>query len=120
MKMPRHGLNASITRKQGPQLLLQAFLQRIINGGGRINREYGLGKKRTDLFIEYRLMKNKAIMAKSNASCWSSKSYTNHWKLRSPNGLEQTAGYANQCGVDEAHLIIFDRRPEVDWDDKTW
>ena len=35
----------------GPQLLLQAFLQRIVNGGGRIEREYGLGRGRTDLLI---------------------------------------------------------------------
>ncbi|MBP3738047.1 MAG: ATP-binding protein, partial [Muribaculaceae bacterium] len=35
----------------GPQLLLQAFLQRIVNGGGYIDREYGLGRRRTDLLI---------------------------------------------------------------------
>ena len=35
----------------GPQLLLQAFLQRIVNSGGRIEREYGLGRGRTDLLI---------------------------------------------------------------------
>ena len=29
----------------GPQLLLQAFLQRIVNGGGYIDREYGLGRR---------------------------------------------------------------------------
>jgi hypothetical protein len=40
-------------KEAGPQLLLQAFLQRIINGGGRINREYGLGRKRTDIYIEW-------------------------------------------------------------------
>lgn len=28
-------------KEAGPQLLLQAFLQRIVNGGGRIEREYG-------------------------------------------------------------------------------
>ena len=28
----------------GPQLLLQAHLQRIVNGGGRIEREYALGR----------------------------------------------------------------------------
>ena len=38
-------------KEAGPQLLLQAFLQRIINGGGRIEREYGLGRMRTDLLI---------------------------------------------------------------------
>jgi hypothetical protein len=40
---------------------VQAFLQRIItstssvrrNGGGHLNREYGLGRKPTDLFIEW-------------------------------------------------------------------
>ena len=35
----------------GPQLLLQCFLQRIVNGGGYIDREYGLGRRRTDLLI---------------------------------------------------------------------
>jgi len=38
-------------REAGPQLLLQAFLQRIVNGGGRIEREYGLGRMRTDLLV---------------------------------------------------------------------
>ena len=37
--------------KAGPQLLLQAHLQRIVNGGGRIEREYALGRGRTDLLI---------------------------------------------------------------------
>ena len=38
-------------KEAGPQLLLQAFLHRIVNGGGRIEREYGLGRRRTDLLI---------------------------------------------------------------------
>ena len=38
-------------KEAGPQLLLQAYLQRIINGGGRIEREYGLGRGRTDLMV---------------------------------------------------------------------
>ena len=38
-------------QEAGPQLLLQAFLQRIVNSGGRIEREYGLGRMRTDLLI---------------------------------------------------------------------
>ena len=36
-------------------------------------------------------------------------------------GLVQTARYADQCGADSAHLLIFDRDPGGDWDDKfTW
>ena len=42
-------------KEAAPQLLLQAFLQRIINGGGQIIREYGLGRGRTDLFILWHL-----------------------------------------------------------------
>ena len=38
-------------KEAGPQLLLQAFLQRIVNGGGRVEREYGLGRLRTDLLV---------------------------------------------------------------------
>ena len=34
----------------GPQLLLQAFLQRIVNGGGRIEREYGSGARAVPIF----------------------------------------------------------------------
>ena len=29
----------------------QAYLQRVVNGGGRIEREYGLGRGRTDLLM---------------------------------------------------------------------
>lgn len=42
-------------QEAGPQLPLQAFLQRIINGGGRISREYGPGRGRTDLFLQWPL-----------------------------------------------------------------
>ena len=34
--------------------MLMAFLQRIVNGGGRIEREYGLGRGALDLLIEWR------------------------------------------------------------------
>jgi hypothetical protein len=36
-----------------PHILLMAFLQRIINGGGQIIREYALGSKRMDIGVIY-------------------------------------------------------------------
>jgi len=39
--------------ESGKQLLLMAFLQRIVNGGGSIAREMALGRGRTDLVIEF-------------------------------------------------------------------
>jgi hypothetical protein len=35
-------------------------------------------------------------------------------------GLAQTARYADQCGADSAHLLIFNRDPAVAWDDKIY
>jgi len=36
-----------------PHLVIQAFLQRVLNGGGHISREMALGKKRADICIEW-------------------------------------------------------------------
>ena len=46
-----HWLRRFQYQEAGPQLLLQAFLQRIVNSGGRIEREYALGRMRTDLLV---------------------------------------------------------------------
>ena len=91
-------------KEAGPQLLLQAFLQRILNGGGHIEREYGLGRRRTDLFIrwpwgdgqEQRVVLELKILRKSL-----------HATLQE--GLEQTWVYQDRCGAESAHLLIFDR-----------
>ena len=48
-----HRLKRFQYREAGPQLLLQAFLQRVLSGGVRIEREYGLGRQRVDLFIRW-------------------------------------------------------------------
>jgi hypothetical protein len=39
--------------ESGKQLLLMAFLQRIVNGGGSISREMAVGRGRTDLVVEF-------------------------------------------------------------------
>ena len=40
-------------KEAAPHLILQAFLQRIINGGGTILREYASGRERMDLCVIY-------------------------------------------------------------------
>ena len=47
----QHWADRFTYKEAGPQLMLQGFLQRIVNGGGRIEREYGIGRGRTDLLI---------------------------------------------------------------------
>ena len=107
-------------REAGPQLLMQAFLQRIVNGGGRISREYGLGWKRTDLFIEWPLDEAQGFNGPMQRIVIELKLVKKAPEAQERQGLEQTAGYARQVGADEAHLVLFDRRPEVPWDARIW
>ncbi len=105
-------------KEAGPQLLLQAFLQRIVNGGGRISREYGLGRRRTDLFLEWPLNEQEGFLGPVQRVVLELKILHKSLEATIEEGLAQTAAYADQCGAEEAHLIVFDRRPDRSWDDK--
>ena len=109
-------------KEAGPQLLIQAFLQRIINGGGRINREYALGKKRTDLLIEWPLIEAQGFLGPVQRVVLELKIWRKNRRFDAvlQEGIVQTQGYAKQVGAGEAHLIIFDRHPETTWDAKIW
>ncbi len=107
-------------REAGPQLLLQAFLQRIVNGGGRITREYGLGMKRMDLYLEWPLDEKLAFLGPLQRVVLELKIQSKGLEVTLREGLPQTAGYAATCGADEAHLIIFDRSGEKEWDERIW
>lgn len=107
-------------KEAGPQLVMQAFLQRIINGGGRINREYGLGRKRTDLFIEWPTDPAQGMYGPLQRIVIELKIQRGALDTVLAVGLEQTADYTRQVGADEAHLFIFNRNPEVPWDEKIW
>ena len=107
-------------KEAGPQLLLQAFLQRIVNGGGRINREYGLGRKRTDLLIEWPLDENQGFFGPIQRVVIELKLLRTAPETTLVDGLLQTAAYADLVGANEAYLILFDRRPNQDWDSRIW
>jgi len=107
-------------KEAGPQLIMQAFLQRIINGGGRINREYGLGRKRTDLFIEWPTDPVQGMYGPLQRVVIELKMQRGALEPVLAQGLEQTADYVARVGADEAHLVIFNRTPEVPWDEKIW
>jgi len=103
----------------GPQLLLQAFLQRVVNGGGRIAREYGLGRGRTDLLVQWPLTPQGFTGAMQQVVLELKIQHKGRAATLAA-GLAQTARYAAQCAADEAHLLIFDRDPNVAWDDKIY
>jgi hypothetical protein len=107
-------------KEAGPQLLMQAFLQRIINGGGRVNREYGLGRRRTDLFVEWPLDPGKGLFGPIQRAVIELKILRKGLEVTLAEGLLQTADYADRCKADEAHLIVFNRDPKRPWDEKIW
>jgi hypothetical protein len=100
-----------------PHLLLMAFLQRVLNGGGNIDREYAAGRGRLDLLVEF-----------------SGKRYIIEIKLLhdydtlpvvKEEGIEQILSYRDRFGADiPCYLVIFDRRSagkQAAWDERiTW
>jgi len=99
-------------KEAGPQLLLQAFLQRIVNHGGRVEREYGLGRMRTDLLVIWPY--NNAVQR----SVLELKLRYGSLKQTIKEGLKQTWDYLDRCGAEAGHLVIFDREPDKPWEKK--
>ena len=100
-------------REAAPQLILQSYLQRVVNGGGRIEREYGLGRGRTDLLVlwpreagqpsdlwERFVVECKVLRDTDRKSL--------AWTVEK--GVKQTLEYMAQCGAKEGHLVVMDRR----------
>lgn len=90
-------------REAGPHLMLMAFLQRIVNGGGRVEREYGLGRGALDLLVE-----------------WPGERHVIEVKLRrhtetKAEALEQVARYLDATGLPEGWLVMFDLRSKLPW-----
>jgi hypothetical protein len=106
--------------ESGPQLLLQAFLQRIVNGGGHVNREYSTGRGRMDLFVEWPVDREQGFHGPVQKAVLELKLLRKAPQTTLAKGLEQTAAYADRNGADEAHLILFDRRPKRSWDKRIW
>ncbi len=107
-------------KEAGPQLLLQAFLQRIVNGGGRIEREYGLALLRVDLLIVWPIRRT---LDEPVGDAW--QEVVLELKIRYgdtekviQSGLEKTFLYMDKCGTDDGHLVIFDRRENIPWEEK--
>ena len=91
-------------KESGPHLMLMAFLQRVVNGGGRIDRAYALGKGALDLLIT-----------------WKTQRIAVEVKLRrhtetADRALSQIVRYLDHLGLDEGWLVLFDLRAGDDWD----
>jgi hypothetical protein len=102
----QHGeplLNSAAYHEIAPHLVLMAFLHRVVNSGGSLEREYAIGSDRMDLFLRYGAVRL-GIELKV-------------WRQNRPDpltaGLEQLDGYLARLGLDWGWLVIFDRRNDL-------
>ncbi len=83
-----------------PHLVLMAFLHRVVNGDGTLEREYAIGSGRMDLCLRY-----SAVTLGMELKVW---------RDGEPDplqaGLAQLDGYLAGLGLEMGWLIIFDRR----------
>jgi AAA-like domain len=93
-------------KEAAPHLILTAFLQRVINSGGRTDRELATGRKRLDLCIHYQ-----------------NRRYPIEIKIRQgpktyDEGKKQLSDYMDTLGCDKGWLVVFDRRKKRSWKSK--
>ncbi|MGM0540246.1 MAG: ATP-binding protein, partial [Thermodesulfobacteriota bacterium] len=91
----------------------------------RVEREFGLGRMRTDLLVLWPL-----TAAKPGQPAWTRwqgpvqkavielKILYKSLEKTIQEGLHQTWEYMDRCGAEEGHLIVFDRRVNVSWEEK--
>jgi hypothetical protein len=94
------------------QIILMAFLHRLVNGGGQCDREYAAGTKRLDVLVRWpytspegeRLVQREAMELKV-------------WRAGetdpTPDGLAQLDRYLDRLTLHTGALVVFDRRPEA-------
>ena len=102
----QHGeplLNSAAYHEIAPHLVLMAFLHRVVNGGGMLEREYAIGSDRMDLCLRYG-----DVTLGIELKVWRD-------KKADPleQGLEQLERYLARLGQDNGWLVIFDRRAQA-------
>ena len=110
-----HWIQRAQYREAGPQLVLQAFLHRVVNATGRIEREYALGSRRVDLLVVW--PDGHGGESRSVVECKLLRSARAHTIEQ---GLEQTAAYMDTSGADSGHLVIFDMREGRSWEERVF
>jgi hypothetical protein len=90
-----------------PHLVLMGYLQRVVNGGGRIAREMALGSKRLDLCVEFGTFRY-AVELKMRRN------------FKEPESYAQLAGYLDTLGLPEGWMAVFDEDSGRSWDEKIY
>jgi AAA domain len=99
----QHGeplLRSASYHEIAPHIVLMAFLHRVVNGGGTLDREYAIGSDRMDICLRYGKMTLGMEL----------KVWRNAKKDPLTKGLEQLDRYLARLGLETGWLVIFDQR----------
>jgi hypothetical protein len=97
-------------REVAPQLVFMAFLQRVVNGGGFVDREYGVGRGRIDLLVRWPYPEQGHRRWQLHAL--ELKLWREHQADPLSEGLIPLDAYLERLELQEGVLIIFDRRTQ--------
>ena len=110
-----HWVQRAQYTEAGPQLVLQAFLHRVVNATGRIEREYALGSRRVDLLVVW-----PTGQGREDRFVVECKLLRSGRSRTIGKGLEQTASYMDLSGTDVGHLVVFDMREGSSWEERVF
>ena len=83
-------------QEAAPHLVFMAYLQRIVNAGGHITREFAVGTRRADLVVEYGGQQDVIELKMAHA-----------YKALE-RGIAQVVGYAKRLSRDVGYLVLFE------------
>ena len=98
-------LSQSPYSEAAAQLVFMAYLHKVVNGGGFIDREYAVGSGRIDLCLRWPHPGGLERFA------FELKVRRGQGDVRKK-GLDQLAGYLERLGLEEGTLVIFEGRPQ--------
>jgi len=96
-----------------PHLMLLAFLQRVVNGGGTVDREFASGRGRIDLVVRYAGRTHVVEVKRVPPDRVTPERVIEE-------GVVQLAGYLDTLGEAEGWLVVFDQRSGRTWDERMW
>lgn len=102
-------LGATPYHEVAAQLVFLAFLQRVVNGGGQVDREYGVGRGRMDVLVRWPYRKSDGTPAVQRRAI-ELKVWRPGAKDPLEQGLAQIDRYLAGLGLRRGTLVIFDRR----------
>ena len=96
-----------------PHLAFMGFLQRVVNGGGSVYREFAAGRGAIDILVEYARERHVVELKRVPPQ---------HSSLDTvrQDGIAQLCGYLDTVGCTEGWLLIFDQRVGRSWEERLW